>query len=206
MRRTFAISDWFFMLSHRFKRNRVAVLIYALLCLLFLVIGIAIGVNISDKAGYALKNGAVIFAFLRGERSAFTYFLIDALLTLLYALFAASMFFFKVMPFLSVAPCLYKAYSLGMQSSIIIIVYSASSLPMLFVLFIPAHVVSIIVLCILSRKCFEFSAINGRCSPSRADIAAYYKSLIPYALIIIACSLVTTVTVTLFGSALIGVI
>lgn len=194
------------MLSHRFKRNRVAVLIYALLCLLFLVIGVAIGVNMTDKCGYALKNSATIFVFLRGDRGAFTFFIIDALLSLLYALFAASMFFFKVMPVLSVAPCLYKSYSLGMHVSVIIAVYSASSLPMLFVLYIPACIISIAILCILSRKCFEFSGINGKCSPSKTDIAAYYRSLLPYGFVLIGCSLVITVTVTLFGSALIGVI
>ena len=60
----YAVSDWFNMLGRRIKRNRVAVILYALSCLLFAVIGIAVGVNMNDKLSYVLKNSAGIFIFL----------------------------------------------------------------------------------------------------------------------------------------------
>ena len=206
MRRTYVISDWFYRLSHTLKRNRPAVLIYALLCLLFLVVGIAVGASMSDKTEYVLKNGAGIFVFLRGERGIFAFFFTDFLLSGVYCIFAASMFFTRVTVFLSVVPCAYRSYVLGKTTSVIIVVFSVSSLPMLFVAFIPVCIVEIVILCMISFKCFTFTALNRRCSPCGADIKCYYKGLISYIIVLAVSTLIKCVTLILFGSALIGVI
>ncbi len=202
----YAVTDWFGMLGKRIKRNRVAVAVYSLMCLLFLVIGIAVGVNMSDKTSYVLKNSAGIFMFLRGDSSAVGFLFTDLLLTLLYAVFCASMFFVKFLPVLSLAPCLYRAYSIGVQSSVVIAVFSASSLPMLFVLYIPIGVIEVAMLSMISRKCFEFVTDNRGCMPPKSDIVIYYKSYIPFLIIFAVCAVVKTLTVVLFGSALVGVV
>ncbi len=93
-----------------------------------------------------------------------------------------------------------------MHTCIIIAVFSASSLPMLFVLFVPIGLIEICLLCVMSYRCFVFAAANVRCSPSKIDIKQYYKSALPYVFVIIACALLKALTVSLFGSALIGVI
>lgn len=206
MKRSYAISDWFYRLSHIIRRNRFALLLYVLICVLFIVVGVAVGANISDKAEFALRNGAGIFVFLRGERGIFAFFFIDVLTTGVYCIFAASMFFVRVASFLSVAPCAYKSYVLGCNVTVIIGVYSVSAIPMLFVAFIPVCIVEIGVLCIISCKCFAFVSLNGRCSPSAIDIKEYYKALLPYLLIVVILILIKAVTLLLFGSALIGVL
>lgn len=202
----YAVSDWFNMLGRRIKRNRVAVILYALSCLLFAVIGIAVGVNMNDKLSYVLKNSAGIFIFLRGDSTAVAFLFTDFSMTFLYAAFCASMFFFRALPILSLAPCLYRSYSIGVQASVIITVFSASSLPMLFVLYIPIGLIEVSFLCIISRRCFEFSALNSRCAPSKSDVIAYYKTYIPFLIVFAVCAIVKTLTLLLFGSALVGVV
>ena len=206
MKRSFAISDWFYRLSITVRRNRFAVLIYALMCLVFLIIGIAIGINVSDKAEYVLSNSAAIFRFLRGDNGIVSFFFLDLFMTAVYCLFAASMFFYKALAYISLAPCLYKSYVLGMNTSIIIVVYSASSLPMLFVLFVPICIIEIFILCLISARCFKFASLNRGCMPSKIDIAEYYRGLLQYLFIIVILTLIKAVTLVLFGSALIGVI
>lgn len=206
MKRTYVISDWFYRLSHTIKRNRPTVVLYTLLCLLFLVVGIAIGANMTDKTDYVLRNGSGIFMFLRGDRGIFAYFFTDYLLTCVYCIFAASMFFNRVIVFISVVPCAYRAYVLGMNTSIIIAVFSVSSLPMLFVTFVPVCIVEIVILSMISFRCFGFSALNRRCSAAWVDIKCYYKGLLSYLFVLIIFVLIKSVTLALFGSALIGVI
>lgn len=206
MKRSFAISDFFRGIFDGCKRNRTALIAYVLSCLVFLVIGIVVGVGISDKNVYITRNGTAVFLFLRDENSAFVFFIKDFAVYAAYALFSASMFFFRFLPVLSLAPCLYCSYALGMRVTVIIFVFSASALPMLFVLFVPVCIIQICLLCVLSHKCFEFASLNGRCSPSKYDIASYYKSLLPFAVILLLCSIVKIVTAVFFGSALIGVV
>ncbi len=206
MRRSYAISDWFYRLTHSVKRNRSAVVIYALITLLFLIIGIAVGVNIDDKTSYVLHNRSPIFAFLRGDSGVVSMFFVDLVTTAVYCLFTLSMFFKRPLSFLSLAPCMYMAYSLGMRTTVIIAVFSASALPLLFVFYVPVGIIEIIVVCILSYKCLAFAALNGRCSPSKPDIKAYYCSAIPFFFVVAVCTLVNAVTAALFGSALIGVV
>ena len=206
MRRLYVISDKFYRLSHSLKRNRSAVVIYSLTALLFLVIGIAIGVTVADKTEYALRNGAPIFRYLRGDSGAFAFFLLTFFFSLLYGAFAASTFYFKATAFLSAAPYLYSSYALGMYSSVILGIYSASALPMLFVLYIPMSIVEIVVYCMLSYKCFAFAALNGRCAPTWSDIKQYYKELLPFYITLAISALVKAVTLALFGSALVGII
>lgn len=206
MKRTFVISDWFYKLSHTLRRNRPTVVLYTLVCLLFLVVGIAIGANMSDKTDYVLRNGAGIFMFLRGDRGIFAYFFTDYLLSCVYCIFAASMFFNRVIVFISVVPCAYRAYVLGMNTSIIIAVFSVSSLPMLFVTFVPVCIVEIVILCMVSFRCFGFAALNRRCSAAWVDIKHYYKGLLSYLFVLAIFVLIKSVTLALFGSALIGVI
>ena len=67
MKRSFVISDWLYRLSHTIRRNRLAVILYALICLLFLVIGIAVGIGVSDNRVFKFNNGTMIFKFLRGD-------------------------------------------------------------------------------------------------------------------------------------------
>ncbi len=206
MRRSYIVSDWFYRVSHVIKRNRAAVVLYALCVLLFLILGIAIGVNVGDKTAYILRNKAPIFVYLRGDIGAVAFFFTDFLMTLVYAVFALSMFFHRVAAFLSLAPCMYKAYSLGMQATVIVTVYSASSMPMLFVFFVPVCIIEIAVICMLSFKCFAFASLNVRCSPSKADVKEHYVTAIPFVLALVFCALIKAVTAVLFGSALIGVL
>lgn len=206
MKRSFAISDWFYRLSHNIKRNRFYVIIYSLLCLLFLVVGIAVGINVNDKVAFVLRNSAGIFRFLRDDIGIVTFFFLDLLFTCIYCLFAASMFFYKALTFLSIMPCLYKSYVLGMNASVIIVVFSVSSIPMLFVLYVPVCLIEIIILCMVSFRCFKFYAMNCGCSPSRVDVRYYYKELLQYIFIIVVCALIKAITLALFGSALIGII
>ena len=91
MKRTYVISDFFFRLSHTIRRNKSFVLLYALLCLLFLVVGVAVGANMSDKTEYVLRNGAPIFKFLRGDNGIVAYFFIDFLLLMSVSLLLKSM-------------------------------------------------------------------------------------------------------------------
>ncbi len=206
MRRIYVISDWFYRLTHTIKRNRPALVIYALISLLFLIIGIAVGVNVSDKTDYVLRNRSPLFSFLRGDSGVAAFFFIELITTTVYCLFALTLFFKRPLSFLSIAPCMYKSYSLGMQVSVTIAVFSASSLPMLFVFFVPMCIIEICVTCIMSYKCLAFAALNGRCSPSRPDIKEYYASAIPYFFVIAGCTLFKVMSVALFGSALIGVV
>lgn len=206
MKRSLAISDFFYRLSHTVRRNRFAVLIYILLCLLFLVVGIAVGANMNDKNAFALRNSAGIFMFLRGDRGIFAFFFIDFFMNGIYCAFAASMFFYKALTYLSLAPCLYRSYVLGMNVSIIIVVYSVSAVPMLFVAFVPVCLAEIVVLCLLSFRCFKFAALNRGCMPSKIDIREYYKGLLQYLFVVLVLCLIKAVTLALFGSALIGVI
>ncbi|MCH5163002.1 MAG: hypothetical protein J1G38_05890 [Clostridiales bacterium] len=206
MRRTFVISDWFYRLTHAVKRNRAAVVIYALVFLLFLIIGIAVGVNIGDKTAYIMRNRSPVFAYLRGSSGFAAFFFLELLSTSVYCLFALGLFFKRPLSFLSIAPCMYKSYSLGMQVSVIVILFSAPSLPMLFVFFVPISIIEIAILCMLSFKCIAFAALNGRCSPSKPDIKAYFYSATPYFIAIAVCTFIKVMTVALFGSALIGVI
>ncbi len=206
MKRSFVISDWLYRLSHTIRRNRLAVILYALICLLFLVIGIAVGIGVSDKRVFILNNGAMIFKFLRGDMGIVAYFFLDLLLTSVYCIFCASMFFNRPLAFLSIVPCAYRSYVLGMNVSIIIVVYSVSAIPMLFVLFIPICLMEIAVLCLLSFRCFAFVSLNGGCYPSKADIREYYSCVLQYIMIIAVFTLVKALTLALFGSALIGIV
>lgn len=206
MKRTYVIVDWFYRLTHVLRRNRSAVLLYSLGCLLFLVVGIAVGVNVSDKAGYAALNGGTVFKYLRGGTGVVGFFFLDLSFTCAYCVFAASMFFFRFLPVFSLAPCLYRSYTLGMQTCVIVFVYTASALPMLFVFFVPVCLIEIGVMAMLSCRCYRFAGINGRCSPSRQDIKEYYGGLFPFLLLIIVCEIIKALSAALFGSALIGVI
>lgn len=206
MKRSLVISDLMYRLVHSVKRNRFWVIVYVLLCLLFLVVGIAVGVNVFDKNEFVLRNGAVIFKFLRGDTGIVAFLFIDLLLSCVYCLFAASMFLYKPLTFLSLMPCLYRSYVLGMNVSVIIAVFSVSSVPMLFVLYVPVCIVEITVMCMLSFRCFAFYALNNGCTPSRVDIKCYYKGLLQYFFVIVACVTVKSITLVLFGSALIGII
>lgn len=206
MRRIFVISDWFYRLTHSLKRNRTAVLIYALISLLFLIIGIAIGVNIGDKTDYILRNGSPLFRYLRGSSGIAAFFFLELLSTTVYGVFALSLFFKRPLSFLSIAPCMYKSYSLGMHVSVVVAVFSAPSLPMLFVFFVPINIIEIAIMCMLSYKCLAFAALNCGCSPSKPDIKAYYSSAVPYFFAIVICTVIKIMSVALFGSALIGVV
>ena len=206
MKRTYVISDFFYRLSHTLKRNKSYVLLYAMVCLLFLVVGVAVGANMSDKTEYVLRNGAPIFKFLRGDNGIVAYFFIDLLLSCVYCLFAASMFFFRALTFVSVVPCAYRSYVLGVNTCIIIVVFSVSALPMLFVTFVPVCIIEIAILCMISFRCFSFSALNRRCTPSGVDIKMYYKGLLSYIFVLVIFSVIKAVTLVLFGSALIGVL
>lgn len=206
MRRTYVISDFFYRLSHSLKRNKISVLLYSLVCLLFLVVGVAVGAGVSDKAQYVVRNGAPIFKFLRGDSGIVAFFFTDFLLSSVYCIFAASMFINRVIVFISVAPCMYRSYVLGMNTCIIIAVFSVSSLPMLFVAFIPVCIVEIVILCMASYRCFCFTAVNYRCFPSSADIKHYYRGSTSYIMALAILSLIKAVTLALFGSALIGVL
>ncbi len=206
MKRTLAISDWFYRLSHTIRRNKFSVAVYILLCLLFLVVGIAVGANMSDKTVFIIRNKSAIFKFLRGDIGIIAFFFTDLVVTCVYCLFAASMFFFKALTYISVASCIYKSYVLGMNVCIIIAVYSVSALPMLFVLFVPVCIIEITVMCMLSFGCFKFFALNRCGMPSKPDIKIYYKGIINYFIIIAVSILVKAITLALFGSALIGVV
>ncbi len=206
MRRIYVISDWFYRLVHSVKRNRTALVIYALISLLFLIIGIAVGVNIGNKTEYVLRNRSPLFSFLRGDSGVAAFFFLELLSTAVYCVFSLTLFFKRPLSFLSIAPCMYKSYSLGMQTSVTIAVFSASSLPMLFVFYVPVCIVEISVTCIMSYKCMAFAALNGRCMPSRPDIKEYYFSAWPYFFVIAGCTLLKAMSVALFGSALIGVV
>lgn len=206
MRRSYLITDWFYRLSHIIRRNRSAVLLYALCCLLFLVIGVAFGINIADKTSYAERNSSAIFCFLRGDVGIVSFFFIDVSVTFLYCVFGTSMFIFRITAILSIAPCIYRAYALGMHTCVIVSVFSASALPMIFVLFVPIEIVEIGIMCILSHRCISFASLNGRCMPSRSDVKEYYRSALPFVFIVIVLTLTKAFTVALFGSALIGII
>lgn len=206
MRRTYVISDWFYRLSHTVRRNRSCVLLYSLLCMLFLVVGVAVGANMSDKTEYVLRNGAAIFKFLRGDNGIVAYFFIDLMLSCVYCLFSASMFYFRALTFLSIVPCAYRAYVLGANTCIIIVVFSVSALPMLFVAFVPICIIEIVILCMVSFRCFNFWSLNRRCTPSLVDIRLYYKGLLSYIFALAVFTLIKAVTLVLFGSALIGVL
>ena len=206
MRRSYVITDFFYNLVYAVKRNRIAVLIYALSCAVFLVIGIAVGVKIAEKSDYFLQNRAVIFVYLRGETGGAAFFFTDLLLSLLYAVFCAALFFTKATAALSIAPCLYKSYALGMQVSVVIGIFSVPSFPMLFIFFIPINIIQIGVYCVLSYKCLTFSNLCGKFMPSKPDIKVYVKSCVPFVVIIAAGSLLKVIAVAFFGSALIGVV
>lgn len=206
MKRSLAISDWFYRLSHTVKRNRFAVVVYILLCLLFLVVGIAVGANMGDKTAYVLRNKSVVFGYLRGDSGIVAFFFTDVAVSCIYCVFSASMFFFKVLTYVSVAPCMYRSYVLGLNVCIIISVYSVSSLPMLFVAFVPICIAEIIVLCIISFGCFRFASLNRCGMPSKPDIKLYYKGLLAYIFAIAVMTLVKAVLLALFGSALVGVV
>lgn len=206
MKRSLAISDWFYRLSHTVRRNRFTVLIYALICLLFLVVGIAVGINVSDKSEFVLRNNAPVFRFLRGDSGIVAFFFIDISLTSVYCLFASSLFFYKALTYVSLAPCMYRAYVLGMNTSIIIVVFSVSSLPMLFVLFVPICIIEVFILCLLSARCFKFASLNCGCMPSKIDVIEYYRGFLQYIFAVAVCTLIKAITLALFGSALIGVI
>lgn len=206
MQRTFSLSDQFYRLSHAIKRNRSTLIVYALCCTVFLVIGIAIGVNMDDKCAYILQNGAPIFRYLRGESGAIVFFLLDLLFSVVYALFASGMFFFRPLALVSFAPCMYKSYSLGIQVCVIIGVYSGSALPMLFVFFVPIEIIEICIYCVLSYRCRRFAAVNCRCMPTKIDIIEYYKSLFWLFIAMAVCVLVKIFTAVLFCSAMIGVL
>lgn len=206
MKRSISVSDFFYRISHTVRRNRFTVIIYALICVLFLVVGVAVGINIADKRTFILNNGAAIYGFLRGSSGIITFFFVELSLTVVYCLFAASMFFNRPLNFLSVVPCAYRSYVLGMNVSVIIVVYSVSALPMLFVLYIPTCIVEIAVLCFLSFRCFCFTALNCGGSPSKADLREYYSAFIRYMFVIAVCVLVKAVTLALFGSALVGIV
>ncbi|MCH5160516.1 MAG: hypothetical protein J1G04_00645 [Clostridiales bacterium] len=206
MRRSYVISDYFYNLVYKIRRNRVAVIVYALSCAVFLVIGIAVGVKIAEKSDYFLQNRAPIFIYLRGESGGATFFFIDMLLSLLYAVFCAALFFTKATAVLSFAPCLYKSYALGLHVSVIIGVFSVPALPMLFIFFVPITLIQICIYCILSYRCLAFSALCGRCMPSKPDIKVYAKSCIPFLLVVAVGSLLKVIAVAFFGSALIGVV
>lgn len=206
MKRSFVISDRFYRISHTLKRNRIAVAIYALCCLLFLVVGIAVGVSVSDKTAYVLNNGALVFKYLRGDSGIFSFIFIDITLSSVYCIFAVSMFFYKPLTFVSVVPAMYRAYVLGMNVSITVAVFSVSALPMLFVVFIPASIIEVIVLCFASARCFRFALQNKWCMPPKPDIKVYYRGLTSYIILFIGCTLAKAVTMVLFGSALIGAV
>ncbi|MCH5154736.1 MAG: hypothetical protein J1F71_05940 [Clostridiales bacterium] len=206
MKRTYVISDFFYRLSHTLRRNKSCVLLYAMVCLLFLVVGIAVGANMSEKTEYVLRNGAPIFKFLRGDNGIVAYFFLDFLLSCVYMLFAASMFFFRALTFVSVVPCAYRSYVLGVNTCILIVVFSVSALPMLFVTFVPVCIIEIVILCMVSFRCFSFSALNRRCTPSAPDIKLYYKGLLSYVFVLAIFGVIKAVTLVLFGSALIGVL
>ncbi|MCH5350464.1 MAG: hypothetical protein J1F39_00650 [Clostridiales bacterium] len=206
MRRSYIISDSLYRLTHAFKRNKVTVGIYALFAAVFIVIGIVIGVNMEDKSAYALNNGAVIFKFLRGDTGAFAFFFTDFLLNTVYAAFAAIVIYPRFLWVISVAPMLYKSYSLGASVCVIVFVYSASALPMLFVLFVPMCIIEIAVFSALSFRSKCFSLEFGRGAPCKPDIKYYAKKTLPYIAVLVVCSIIKTVTVVLFGSALIGII
>lgn len=206
MRRSFAVSDWFYRFSHSVRRNRFTVILYALICLLFLVVGITVGISVEDKGDFVARNSSVIFGFLRGDTGIFAFFFIDFAFATVYCLFAASMFFTRVTVFLSVAPCMYRSYVLGMNVSVIIAVFSVSALPMLFVLFIPACLIEIAIMCLLSKKCFEFNAGAGGCRPSKIDILQYYKSVLQYIFVLAVVILAKSITLALFGSGLVGIV
>ena len=193
-------------LTHAFKRNKVTVGIYALLAVVFIVIGIVIGVNMEDKTAYALNNGAVIFKFLRGDSGAFAFFFTDFLLNTVYAVFAAIVIYPRFLWVISVAPTLYKSYSLGASVCVIVFVYSASALPMLFVLFVPICLIEIAVFSVLSFRSKCFSLEFGRGAPSKPDVKYYAKKTLPYIAVLAVCSLIKSITTVLFGSALIGIV
>ena len=204
--RSFAVTDFLHGISCDAKRNRVVILLYVLSCVVFLIIGITVGVGIEDKNDYITRNGAVVFSFLRGDTNAFMFFFKDFIFNLLYALFAASMFFWRFLPLLSFAPCLYLSYALGLRVTVIISVYSAASLPMLFVLYVPMCIVQIVFMCVISKKCFEFAAMNNRCKPSKREVKDYYFSLLPCFITILVSSALKAITAVFFGSALIGIV
>lgn len=206
MRRTYVISDFFYRLSHTLKRNKFTVLLYALLCVLFLVVGVAVGANMSEKTDYVLRNGAAIFKFLRGDNGIVAFFFIDFLMGAIYCFFTVSMFFNRVTVFISLAPCAYRSYVLGVNTCVIIVVFSVSALPMLFVTFVPICIIEIVILCMLSYRCFCFTALNRRCFPTGADLKCYYKGLLTYLFALAVFTLIKAITLVLFGSALIGVI
>lgn len=206
MKRTYALSDWFCRLSHAVRRNRFPVLAYAVLCLLFLTVGIAVGVGLSNKSAFVLRNTAPIFQFLRGDIGIFALFFRDFFPSAVYCVFAASMFFYRALAFISVAPSAYRAYVLGMNVGVIIAVFSVSAIPLLFVAYIPVCLIEIAVLCTLSFKCFVFSSLNCGCFPSKTDVREYYKDVARFIFAIAMLSAVKTVMLSLFGSALIGII
>lgn len=206
MRRLYVISDQFSRFAHILKRNRGTVLLYALLCTTFLVIGIAVGINIADKTEYALQNKGVIFLYLRGGCGIITFFFINVSITALYAAFCSTMFFTRVTVYLSVTPAVYKSYTIGLSTSVILVVFSASAIPMLFIFFVPISILETLILCVLSKKCFLFNALNGRCFPSKADLKQYYASNIGWYFALLVCIFVKTIFLGMFGSALIGII
>lgn len=206
MRRIYRISDYFYKLTYRLKRNRTAVVIYGLLCIVFLVIGIAVGVRVADKPDYILRNSAAILKFLRGDMGIIAFLFADYTVILIYGFFAASMFIIKPICFLSVAPAMYKAYMLGMQICVLVGVYTASAVPMLMVLYVPVCLAEIIVLCYVSARCFAFTSGCRHGAPAKIDIKLYYITFVPIVIVFGCLAIVKTLTLGLFGSALIGII
>lgn len=206
MRRSYIFYDFFYRLTRSVRRNRLIVLLYALICVLFAVVGVAVGVGLPDKTEFVLKNGASIFKYLRGESGVVACFFGDLLLTSVYCLFTASMFIFRTTAFLSIVPCIYQSYVIGMNVCNIITVFSVSALPMLSVVFVPACILEVIILCILSFGCFTFAAQNCGSLPTRADLKEYYKNVLRYIFVTAAILLVKAATLALFGAALIGVV
>lgn len=206
MRRSYAISDYVSRLTHSIRRNRLAVLIYVLICALFLVVGIAVGANMTDKTDFVLRNGAGIFKYLRGDIGIVAFFFIDLIMSCVYCIFSASMFFNRIISFLSAVPCAYRAYVLGLNVSVIIVVFSVSSLPMLFVVFVPVCIVEVVILCLISFRCMSFVSLNCGVFPSKIDIKEYYLGLLRYLFAVAVLAIAKAITLVLFGSALIGVI
>jgi hypothetical protein len=206
MRRSFVISNWFYRCSHILRRNRAAIAVYALMCSVFIVVGVAVGINVDDKAAYVVKNGSAIFVYLRGDGGTIKFFFADVAVMAFYAALSSSMFFSRYALVLTFAPIIYKSYTVGMHTCMIVTVFTAASLPMLFVFFVPINLLQLAALCVLSRKCISFTALNGRCFPSKPDIIVYYRSCAPFYIAAALCSLVKAVTVSIFGSALIGIV
>lgn len=206
MRRSFVISDFFNRLLHVVKRNRVPVLLYGLAIVAFVAIGVAVGVRIEDKIEYIGCNNNVIFAFLRGDSGVIGFFFADLFITIVYVAFAGIMIFHRIATLLSVMPCLYLSYELGVQTCVILSVYSVSAMPMLLVFYLPICLVEICITCYASCRAFFQYSLCGGIIPSKYDVQIYIKSTFPILVIIVICAVVKALTIMMFGTGLIGII